>query len=98
MNPQGLIPFLIDGQTRIAQSLAIMEYLDEIVPEPAILPKDAEASWLASAPGDACALLKPYEGAVSLRAVGRRVSNPRDDVPECLDDAEPGWGAQRSLL
>jgi putative SOS response-associated peptidase YedK len=65
---------------------------------PAILPKDAEASWLASAPGDACALLKPYEGAVSLRAVGRRVSNPRDDVPECLDDAEEGWGAQRSLL
>lgn len=40
LNPQGLIPALVhDGHT-ITQSLAIMEYLDEIVPEPALLPRD----------------------------------------------------------
>src|SRR6516162_9153990 len=41
INPQKLIPALVhDGRT-ITQSLAIIEYLDEIVPEPALLPKDA---------------------------------------------------------
>jgi maleylacetoacetate isomerase len=41
LNPQGLIPALVhDGHT-ITQSLAIIEYLDEIVPRPPLLPKDA---------------------------------------------------------
>ena len=38
VNPQGLVPALeIDGQTLI-QSLAIIEYLDEIHPDPPLLP------------------------------------------------------------
>ncbi|MEI9928987.1 MAG: maleylacetoacetate isomerase [Rhizomicrobium sp.] len=41
LNPLELIPALIhDGHT-ITQSLAIIEYLDEIHPEPPLLPKDA---------------------------------------------------------
>jgi maleylacetoacetate isomerase len=41
LNPQELIPALVhDGHT-ITQSLAIIEYLDEIVPTPPLLPKDA---------------------------------------------------------
>jgi maleylacetoacetate isomerase len=41
LNPQELIPALVhDGHT-ITQSLAIIEYLDEIAPEPPLLPKDA---------------------------------------------------------
>jgi len=40
LNPQELIPALVhDGHT-ITQSLAIIEYLDEIVPGPPLLPKD----------------------------------------------------------
>ncbi|QXQ06420.1 maleylacetoacetate isomerase [Sphingosinicellaceae bacterium] len=41
LNPQGLIPFLIDGETGIAQSLAIIEWLEETYPEPQLLPGDA---------------------------------------------------------
>ena len=41
LNPQGLVPFLIDGGAAIGQSLAIIEYLDEAYPEPALLPGDA---------------------------------------------------------
>lgn len=39
VNPQGLIPLLKDGQTMIAQSLAIIEYLEETHPEPPLLPR-----------------------------------------------------------
>lgn len=41
LNPQELIPALAHDGHLITQSLAIMEYLDEIAPEPPILPKDA---------------------------------------------------------
>ncbi|TYR32482.1 maleylacetoacetate isomerase [Mesorhizobium microcysteis] len=42
INPQGLVPAMVwsDG-TVIAQSLAIMEFLNETVPEPPLLPADA---------------------------------------------------------
>lgn len=45
LNPQGLLPLLVDsgnagGETRIAQSLAILEYLEEVFPVPALLPAD----------------------------------------------------------
>lgn len=39
MNPQGLIPALEDGGTVIGQSLAIIEYLEETHPQPALLPR-----------------------------------------------------------
>src|SRR5689334_7200050 len=42
VNPQGLVPALIlDDGTCLTQSLAIMEYLDEKYPEPALLPRDS---------------------------------------------------------
>jgi maleylacetoacetate isomerase len=41
LNPQGLVPLLIDGEARIAQSLAIIEYLEETHPEPSLLPRAA---------------------------------------------------------
>ena len=40
INPQGLVPTLIDGDLTLIQSLAIIEYLDEVHPEPPLLPKD----------------------------------------------------------
>lgn len=39
LNPQGLVPALVDGNDTLAQSLAIIEYLDEIHPEPPFLPR-----------------------------------------------------------
>jgi len=41
VNRQELIPALIDGDTVVTQSLAIIEYLDETHPEPALLPSTA---------------------------------------------------------
>lgn len=41
LNPQGLLPSLVtDDGAVLTQSLAIIEYLDEIAPEPALLPAE----------------------------------------------------------
>jgi len=39
--PARLVPLLHDGDAHIAQSLAIIEYLDELHPQPPLLPADA---------------------------------------------------------
>ena len=46
--PQGLVPaFETSNGAILTQSLAIAEYLDEVIPEPALLPKDAVARGMA---------------------------------------------------
>ena len=40
INPQGLVPALEDGGTLLTQSLAIIEYLDEVHPGPKLIPAD----------------------------------------------------------
>lgn len=42
VNPQGLVPALVDGGEVLTQSLAILEYLDEVYPEPPLLPKSPQ--------------------------------------------------------
>ena len=42
LNPQGLVPTLVWGDDPpLTQSMAIIEYLDETIPEPPLLPVDA---------------------------------------------------------
>jgi len=41
LNPQGLVPALVDHGQVLTQSLAIIEYLEETHPQPPLLPKDA---------------------------------------------------------
>lgn len=45
VNPHGLVPTLVhhtqEGDVVLSNSLAIIEYLDEVFPEPALLPEDA---------------------------------------------------------
>jgi maleylacetoacetate isomerase len=44
INPMGALPALIDGEgPPLFESLAIIEYLDEIKPNPPLLPKDPKA-------------------------------------------------------
>ncbi|WP_313275267.1 maleylacetoacetate isomerase [Stenotrophomonas sp.] len=42
LNPQELVPTLRHGEHVLQQSMAILEYLDEVFPDPALLPDDAE--------------------------------------------------------
>ena len=38
VNPQGFVPALVDQGTVLGESLAIIEYLEEIQPDPRLLP------------------------------------------------------------
>ena len=40
INPQMVVPTLIDGRAKLTQSLAILEYLEEKYPKPPLLPTD----------------------------------------------------------
>lgn len=49
VNPDGLVPAFVDGTDVITQSLAIIEYLDEMHPQPALLPVNPLArAWVRS--------------------------------------------------
>ena len=43
VNPAGLVPALEDGDLRLGQSLAIIDYLDAVHPEPRMIPLDPVA-------------------------------------------------------
>lgn len=40
LNPQGRVPYLIDGEVSLSQSPAILEYLEEAYPDTALLPTE----------------------------------------------------------
>jgi maleylacetoacetate isomerase len=41
LNPLREVPTLVHGKHVISQSMAILEYLEEVFPEPSLMPKDA---------------------------------------------------------
>jgi len=43
LNPMALVPTLVDGDLVVSQSMAILEYLEEAYPDPALLPSGAPA-------------------------------------------------------
>ncbi|MHB1543261.1 MAG: maleylacetoacetate isomerase [Gammaproteobacteria bacterium] len=47
LNPLGVVPTLIEDSRVFTQSLAILEYLEDRYPEPALLPRDpVERAWV----------------------------------------------------
>jgi maleylpyruvate isomerase len=40
INPAGLVPAWVEGDFHLSQSIAIIEYLDEVHPDPPLLPND----------------------------------------------------------
>jgi len=86
INPQGLLPALEVGGAVLTQSLAICEYLDEVHPEPALLPAEpiARAKVRAFAQVIACDThpVQNLKVLANLRALG-------------LDEAQVnGWAAK----
>ena len=43
VNPFGMVPTLVDGSTVLSQSLAIVDYLDQLQPDPLLIPANGSA-------------------------------------------------------
>ncbi|MBU3605595.1 MULTISPECIES: maleylacetoacetate isomerase [unclassified Polynucleobacter] len=67
-NPNRLVPLLDDGKNSIHQSLAIIEYLEEIHAEPALLPKVlVDRAWVRSLAMDIASDIHPITNLRVLR-------------------------------
>lgn len=81
-NPNHLVPFMEDGDTQIHQSLAIIEYLEDIQSEPALLPKSAlDRAWVRSIAMDIACDIHPLNNVRVLRYLKKMdVNNESRDI------------------
>lgn len=99
VNPQGLVPALvIEDSTVLTQSLAIIEYLDEVFPNPPLLPTDpvARAKVRAVALAIACDI-HPVQNLKVLARVAA-VANADAASAWAKDVIEEGLAAVDALL
>ncbi len=81
LNPQELIPALVHEGHTITQSLAIVEYLDEIVPQPPLLPADSYGRARARALAYAVACdIHPVNNLRVARFIKREYGKSDDEV------------------
>ncbi len=82
VNPQGLLPALaLDDGTVLTQSMAILEYLDDVYPDPPLLPSDplAKAQVRALAQVIACDT-HPVQNARILRYLKEPLGHDPDEI------------------
>jgi maleylpyruvate isomerase len=82
-NPNRLVPLLEDGESTIHQSLAIIEYLEDIQAQPALLPKSAiDRAWVRSIAMDIACDIHPLNNLRVLRYLTKQlsISNETKDV------------------
>jgi maleylacetoacetate isomerase/maleylpyruvate isomerase len=83
-NPNRLIPLYEDGDVRIHQSLAIIDYLDEIYPEPPLLPSTAaDRAWVRALALDIAADIHPINNLRVSRYLVRQL--------EVSEEARSAW-------
>jgi maleylacetoacetate isomerase len=80
-NPQGLVPVMEDGSVVLAQSIAIIEYLEERRPEPPLLPRDPESRARARSLALAIACdIHPLNNLRVLQYLTNELAQPQDKV------------------
>lgn len=81
INPQGLLPALIVGEAVIAQSGAILEYLEEMHPEPRLLPTEPDLRAQARSFAQFIAAdLHPINNLRIRRYLGNQMNQPAEAV------------------
>jgi maleylacetoacetate isomerase/maleylpyruvate isomerase len=83
LNPQGLVPMLVDGDMRLSQSLAIIDYLDGAYPEPRLIPTEPQvrAKVQAAALTIACDV-HPLNNLRVLRYLRKELSASQEAIDE----------------
>ena len=88
VNPQGLVPALLtDDGVLLTQSLAIVEYLDEIHPQVPLLPADAATrAWVRAFVLAVLAVLAETHALVTPRVINHLAT-----MPGCDESTAPAW-------
>ena len=100
INPQGLLPSLIlDEGAVLTQSLAICEYLDEVYPDPPLLPRDplVRAQIRAFAQVIACDI-HPLQNLKVLKALEARGQTPNETQAWAREVIASGFDALETLV
>ncbi|MBJ7380530.1 MAG: maleylacetoacetate isomerase [Polynucleobacter sp.] len=82
LNPGSLVPLYIEDQTHLHQSLAIIEYLEERYPNPALLPTDLlDRAWVRAISLDIACDIHPINNLRVLRYLVKQlgISNEAKD-------------------
>lgn len=84
LNPQGLVPALqLEDGSVLGQSLAIIEYLDETHPEPALLPHDPlDRAWVRSLAQSVACDIHPINNLRVLQYLGRELKADEEGIAE----------------
>lgn len=81
LNPQRMLPILEDGGIVVAQSLPILEYLEEVYPEPPLLPADAAGrAWVRSFAQSIASDMHPLMGRRVRRYLADRIGASAEDI------------------
>ena len=84
LNPNGLVPLYIDAGVTLHQSAAIIEFLEEKYPNPALLPKNIEdRAWVRGLAQDIAADIHPLNNLRVLRYLVGKLG--------VSDEARAGW-------
>ncbi|SAL43312.1 maleylacetoacetate isomerase [Caballeronia terrestris] len=82
LNPDGIVPTLIDGDDVLNQSLAIIEYLEETHPEPPLLPRaPVDRAFVRSIALQVACEIHPLDNLRVLKYLKHQVKTP-DDVKD----------------
>jgi maleylacetoacetate isomerase len=100
VNPQGLVPTLDDDGTKVIQSLAIIEFLDETHPEPPLLPQaPAERARVRALAGIVACDIHPINNLRVLRYLSHSFGRGEDDIARWYNHwIGAGFAALEALL
>jgi maleylpyruvate isomerase len=82
LNPQGFVPMLVIGERRLTQSLAIIEYLEEMHPAPPLLPlAPIDRAWTRAVALAIACDIHPLNNLRILKYLGKEfgIEEPRRD-------------------
>lgn len=98
LNPLGYVPTLVDGDAVIADSFAIIMYLEEKYPQRALLPQDRHKRAINyQAANIVSANIQPLQNRAVLNYIKEKVG-PNETIPWVQSHIKKGFGALEKLL
>ncbi len=88
INPRGQVPALVDGDVRLYESVAIVEYLERRYPEPSLIPSEPKAmATCYRLIGEFHQKLDPTNIFFSVKVLGKRRADLGDRVDKLLAES-----------